>query len=112
MPRSSASLALVAPKLAAPPSSRKTTEEADAILQAQVAHRAIRVIAAALDAIRRRDRSLADAMLDLLAFLGRLAADIEERWLSKPSGLLEPVEDGCWWGPVRDITPTLRHFRR
>lgn len=87
-------------------------EDADAILQAQVAHRALATIAAALDAIRRRDPSTADAMLDLLAFLRRLAADIEERWLSKPCDLLEPVEGACWWGPVRDITPTLRHFRR
>lgn len=87
-------------------------EEADGILQAQVAHRALGSMAAALEAMRRRDPSLGDAMLDLLAFLRRLSADIEERWLSKPCELLEPVEDGCWWGPVRDITPTLRHFRR
>ena len=65
-----------------------------------------------VEAIRRRDPSLGDALLDLLAFLRRLAADIQERWLTKPCELLESVDDGVWWGPVRDITPTLRHFRR
>src|SRR4051812_22615311 len=107
------SLTLVAPKLgraAADPVDE--TEEADGILQAQVAHRAIAAMAASLEVIRRRDPSLGDAMLDLLAFMKRMAADVEERWLDKPCGLLEPVTDGSWWGPVRDITPTLRHFRR
>jgi hypothetical protein len=104
---------LLAPKLGrATMEAGDEVEEADAILQAQVAHRALAAIAAGLDAIRRRDPGLADAMLDLLAFLRRLGADIEERWLRKPCGLLEPVEDGRWWGPVRDVTPTLRHFRR
>jgi hypothetical protein len=107
------SFTLLAPKLGrATMEPGDEAEEADAILQAQVAHRILGTIAAALNAVRRRDPSLGDAMLDLLAFLRRLAGDIEARWLSKPSGLLEPVEDGCWWGPVRDITPTLRHFRR
>jgi hypothetical protein len=69
-------------------------------------------MAAALEAVRRRDPSLGDAMLDVLALLRRLSAEIEERWLTKPCELLEPVGDGPWWGPVRDITPTLRHFRR
>ncbi|HVR86521.1 MAG TPA: hypothetical protein VMU54_19515 [Planctomycetota bacterium] len=87
-------------------------QEADGILQAQVAHRALASMAAAMEAIRRRDPSLGDALLDLLAFLRRLAADIQERWLTKPCELLESVDDGVWWGPVRDITPTLRHFRR
>jgi hypothetical protein len=87
-------------------------QEADGILQAQVAHRAMASMAAALEAIRRRDPSLADSMLDLLAFLQRLSKDVEERWLHQPCELLEAVEDGLWWGPVRDITPTLRHFRR
>jgi len=106
-------LTLPAPKLG-----RATLEpgdemqEADGILQAQVAHRALASMAAALETIRRRDPSLGDAMLDLLAFLQRLAADVEERWLRKPCELLEPVGDDSWWGPVRDITPTLRHFRR
>jgi len=106
-------LTLPAPKLG-----RATLEpgdemqEADGILQAQVAHRALASMAAALETIRRRDPSLGDSLLDLLAFLQRLAADVEERWLRKPCELLEPVEDDSWWGPVRDITPTLRHFRR
>src|SRR5581483_2835199 len=106
-------LTLPAPKLG-----RATLEagdeagEADGILQAQVAHRALASTGAALEAIRRRDPSLGDAMLDVLALVRRLSAEIERRWLSKPSELLEPVEGGAWWGPVRDITPTLRHFRR
>jgi hypothetical protein len=107
------SLPLPAPKLGrATLEALDAMQEADGILQAQVAHRALAAMAAALEAIRRRDLSLGDSMLDLLAFLRRLAADIEERWLTKPCELLEPVDDGIWWGPVRDITPTLRHFRR
>jgi len=88
------------------------TEEADGILQAQVAHRALAQMSIALEAMRRRDPSLVDAMLDLRAFMGRLMRDLEQRWLEKPCALLELMEDGAWWGPVRDITPTLRHFRR
>ncbi len=87
-------------------------EEADSILQAQVAHRALVGMAAALESIRRRDASLGDAMLDVLAFMKRLRADIEDRWLSKPCALLEPAEGDVWWGPLRDVTPTLKHFRR
>lgn len=106
-------LTLPAPKLGrATVEPEDEMQEADGILQAQVAHRALACMAAALEAMRRRDPSLGDAMLDLLAFLKRLAAEIEERWLEKPCELLETVEDGSWWGPVRDITPTLRHFRR
>jgi hypothetical protein len=107
------SLALPAPKLGrATLEPEDEMQEADGILQAQVAHRALASMAVALESIRRRDPSLSDAMLDLLAFLKRLAAEIRERWLNKPCELLEPVEGDCWWGPVRDITPTLRHFRR
>jgi hypothetical protein len=106
-------LTLPAPKLGrATQEPGDEMQEADVILQAQAAHRALDSMATALEAIRRRDPFLGDAMLDLLAFLKRLSSDIEERWLSKPCDLLEPVDDGCWWGPVRDITPTLRHFRR
>jgi hypothetical protein len=107
------SLTLLAPKLGrAAAEAADEAEEADGILQAQVAHRAIAAMAASLEVIRRRNPSLGDAMLDLLAFMKRMSGDIEERWLDKPCGLLEPVTDGSWWGPVRDITPTLRHFRR
>jgi len=87
-------------------------EEADAILQAQVAHRALASMAAALETIRRRRPELGDQMLDLLAFMKRLRGDIEARWLSKPCAILEPVDGDAWWGPLRDITPTLKHFRR
>ena len=86
--------------------------EADAILQAQVAHRALAAMGGALESIRRRRPELGDSMLDLRALMQRIERDIEERWLSRRCDLLEPVEDGIWWGPLRDITPTLRHFRR
>jgi hypothetical protein len=106
-------LTLVSPKLGrATMEPGDQTEEADSILQAQVAHRALAVMAAALEAIRRRRPELGDQMLDLLAFMKRLRSDIEERWLSKPCSLLEPVEGDAWWGPLRDIMPTLKHFRR
>ena len=107
------SLTLVSPKLGrATMEPGDETEEADSILQAQVAHKALASMAAALEAIRRRRPELGDQMLDLLAFMKRLRGDIEERWLSKPCALLEPVDGAAWWGPLRDITPTLKHFRR
>jgi hypothetical protein len=106
-------LALVSPKLGrATMEAGDEVEEADSILQAQVAHRALATMAAALEAIRKRRPELGDQMLDLLAFMKRLRGDIEARWLSKPCAILEPVDGGAWWGPLRDITPTLKHFRR
>ncbi len=107
------SLTLIGPKLGrATMATGDDVEEADAILQAQVAHRALTAIAAALEAIRRRRPELGDQMLDLLAFLKRMRGEIEFRWMGKPCALLEPVEGDVWWGPLRDITPTLKHFRR
>lgn len=86
-------------------------EAADAILQAQVAHQALGRILEALESLRRRFPESTDVMLDLLLSVQALAACIAERWLSRPCALLEPVGEGPWWGPLRDITPTLRHFR-
>jgi hypothetical protein len=107
------SLTLVGPKLGrATMEAGDETEEADSILQAQVAHLALVTIAGALEAIRRRQPELGDQMLDLLAFMKRLRGEIEQRWLSRPCRILEPVEGEAWWGPLRDITPTLKHFRR
>jgi hypothetical protein len=107
------SLTLVSPKLGrATMEVGDEIEEADSILQAQVAHKALASMAAALETIRRRRPELGDQMLDLLAFMKRLRGDIEERWLSKPCAILETVEGDAWWGPLRDITPTLKHFRR
>jgi hypothetical protein len=107
------SLTLLGPKLGrATMAAGDEIEEADNILQAQVAHRALASIAAALEAIRRHQPELGDQMLDLLAFLKRLRLEIEARWLGKPCALLEPVQGDVWWGPLRDITPTLKHFRR
>jgi hypothetical protein len=107
------SLPLVSPKLGrATMAAGDEIEEADAILQAQVAHRALAAMAAALESIRKRRPELGDQMLDLLAFMKRLRGDIQDRWLSRPCALLEPVVGAAWWGPLRDITPTLKHFRR
>jgi hypothetical protein len=107
------SLVLIAPKLGrATMEAGDDLEEAEAILQAQVAHRSLSEMASALEAIHRRNPALADDMLDLLAFMKRMRGEIEDRWLSRPSDLLEPAGEGPWWGPLRDITPTLRHFRR
>ena len=106
-------LTMVAPKLGrATMEPGDEVQEADAILQAQVAHRSLAAMAGALESMRRRDASLGDAMLDLLTLMKRLRGEIEERWLSKPCALLEPVTGEVWWGPLRDITPTLRNFRR
>jgi len=107
------SLTLVGPKLGrATMEAGDEIEEADNILQAQVAHRALVGIAAALETIRRRRPELGDQMLDLLAFMKRLRGEIEQRWLARPCRILEPVVGDTWWGPLRDITPTLKHFRR
>ena len=107
------SLPLISPKLGrATMEAGDEVEEADAILQAQVAHRALAAMSAALESIRKRRPELGDQMLDLLAFMKRLRGDIQDRWLSRPCALLEPVVGAAWWGPLRDITPTLKHFRR
>lgn len=87
-------------------------ETADAILQAQVVHRAIGEMSVALEAIRRRRPELGDRMLDLLALMKRMRGTVEERWLAMPCDLLEPVNDDTWWGPLRDITPALKNLRR
>ncbi len=103
---------LAAPKLArACRPAADDEEEAEAILQTQVAHRAAVRMAAALESIRRKRPSLADEMLDLLALLKRLREGIESRWLARPSRLLVPVRGDEWWGPLRDVTGTLRHLR-
>jgi hypothetical protein len=87
-------------------------EVMDAILQAQVVHRVFGEMAAAMESMRRRRPSLGDTLLDLLRLIQSLRREIEDRWLSLPCDSLEPVPDGEWWGPLRDITPTLRYFRR
>ncbi len=87
-------------------------EEADAILQAQVVHRSLGEMSAALEAIRGRRPDLGDAMLDLLALMKRMRAEIVARWLSRPSALLEPAQGDAWWGPLRDISSALKHLRR
>ena len=87
-------------------------EEADRILQAQVAHRALGEMTDALQAARKQAPRRTDAILDLLTLIQSMSREIESRWFEKPSEYLEPVIDTVWWGPLRDITPTLRHFRR
>lgn len=86
-------------------------EEADRILQAQVAHRALVGMSGALDAIRRRRPGLGDGMLDLLAAMERLRRGIEKTWLQRPNRHLVPATVDQWWGPLRDITAALRHLR-
>jgi len=87
-------------------------EVADSILQAQVVHRVLVGAAAALESIRRARPSLGDAMLDLLRLMRSLRDEIESRWLALPCAILEPAPGAEWWGPLRDITPTLKYFRR
>ena len=67
---------------------------------------------AALDSIRGKRPALADAMLDLLASLSKIRRAIEERWLALPCRLLTAAPDDRWWGPLRDVTETLRDLRR
>lgn len=87
-------------------------EVADRILQAQVAHRALGELAGALESARRREPSLGDELLDLLATMKALRGEIERRWLSQPCAILMPIAGPEWWGPLRDVTATLRHLRR
>jgi hypothetical protein len=86
--------------------------EADAILQAQVAHRALGEMLAAFESAGRKKPGVLDAYLELLALLRRVRKDVEEGWLSRPSALLEDCEGDEWWGPLRDVTPTLKNLRR
>jgi hypothetical protein len=85
---------------------------ADAILQAQAAHRALAATLAAFESAGRRRPGLLDAYLELLALARRVMEEIEERWLRAPHPLLEAVEGDAWWGPLRDVTPTLKNLRR
>jgi hypothetical protein len=86
-------------------------DRADVILQAQVAHRGlVRIMAALGDAGRARPR-LMDALLEPLAASQRLMREIEERWLSKPNDRLAQVTGDEWWGPLR-IAPSLKPGKR
>jgi hypothetical protein len=86
--------------------------EADAILQAQAAHRALGEMLGAFESAGRKRPGLLDGYLELLAHMRRVRDEIEESWFSRPSALLEPCEGGAWWGPLRDVTPTLKNLRR
>ena len=86
-------------------------EVADSILQAQVAHRVLGGMMDSLESIRRARPALGDPMLDLFRLIQSLRVQVEGRWLSLPSEVLEPAPEDQWWGPLRDITPTLRFFR-
>jgi hypothetical protein len=85
---------------------------ADAILQAQAAHRALGEMLATFEAAGRKKPALLDGVLELLALVRRLQKEIEEAWFSRPNALLEAYEGGEWWGPLRDVTPTLRQLRK
>ncbi|HEX7897873.1 MAG TPA: hypothetical protein VF950_08945 [Planctomycetota bacterium] len=105
---------LVGPKLGRAMSQDAGDEvsAADAILQAQIAHRALGEILAAFDSIGRKRPGSLDAYLELLSLIGRVRKDIEETWFSRPNALLEPCEGDTWWGPLRDVTLTLKNLRR
>jgi hypothetical protein len=104
---------LAGPKLGrASEAGEEEIEVADAILQAQVAHRALGDMSAALRAVAKRSPSLGDGALDLQVLIQGLRREIEERWLTLPCDLLEPARDGPWWGPLRDVSATLKQFRR
>lgn len=106
------SLPLIGPKLQrAANEALDDMEAVDAILQAQVAHQALGRILESLESLRKKFPESTDVMLDLLLAAQGLSGRIADRWLSRPCALLEFADDGVWWGPLRDITPTLRHFR-
>ncbi len=106
-------LALVGPKLGRAQTRDRSDEAvADAILQAQVADRALAAMMESLEKVRVRRPGLSDGMLDLLALMQRMRVEIRRRWLERPCDLLEPAPSDAWWGPLRDITPTLRHLKR
>jgi hypothetical protein len=86
--------------------------QADAILQAQAVHRMLAEITGACRGAMGARPSLEDALLDALAGVERLSRTLERRWLSKPNPHLEPAPDDFWWGPLRDVSDTLKHFRR
>ncbi len=106
---------LPGPKLGRALSNEEEADEvsaADAILQAQVAHRALGETLSVIEAAGRKKPALMDGALELLALVRRLQKDIEETWFSRPNALLEPCEGAEWWGPLRDVTPTLKHLRK
>jgi hypothetical protein len=88
------------------------SEEADAILQAQAAHRMLVEMGAAFESARKKHPEFGDELIEVLALMKRMREEIEERWLSRPNGLLESAADGRWWGPLRDVSNTLKSFRR
>jgi hypothetical protein len=51
-------------------------------------------------------------MLEAMGLLRTMLGEVERRWLDQPCRLLGPATEDEWWGPLRDITGTLRHFRR
>lgn len=106
---------LVGPKLARARSAGPDgdeTAEADAILQAQIVHRAVERMLGAFEAAARKRPGILDPYLELLELLRRVRKEVEAGRLSKPSALLEPYEGAEWWGPLRDVTPTLKNLRR
>jgi hypothetical protein len=106
---------LPGPKLARAISQDETDDEvstADAILQAQAAHRALGEMIATFEAAGKKKPALLDGVLELLALVRRLQKEIEEAWFSRPNALLESFDGLDWWGPLRDVTPTLRHLRK
>ena len=105
---------LAGPKLGRAAGAAEDNEisQADAILQAQAAHRALAETLAAFESAGRKRPGVLDGYLELLALLRRVLGEIEESWLRRPHPLLEPLDGAAWWGPLRDVTPTLKNLRR
>ncbi|MHC4777585.1 MAG: hypothetical protein ACYTFG_03290 [Planctomycetota bacterium] len=81
------------------------------ILSAQLAHRALRETEAGLLQIIKHVPALTDPVIGLLAQGKGFCELIADRWLGRENGLLEPVGDGPWWGPLRDSREALDHMR-
>ncbi|MHC4598715.1 MAG: hypothetical protein ACYS47_06900 [Planctomycetota bacterium] len=85
--------------------------EASDILTAQIVHRSLIETERGLLQIIKHLPSLTDTVIDFLARAKGFRDLMEERWLSRENGLLEPVGGGPWWGPLEDAQEALRNLR-
>lgn len=90
---------------------RDEYEEAADILTAQIAHLGLSRMLAAIQEICAVRTAWRDETLSTLSAMQKLMKEIEKRWLSKKSALLEPVKGNRWWGPLR-TAPILRRKRK
>ncbi len=82
-------------------------DEACNILTAQVAHQGLSRMLKAIQEIGASRRTWRDELLSTMAGMQKLMKEIEKRWLSRSSALLEPVIGDQWWGPLQ-TAPILR----